>query len=589
MFGLWVLLARLGAPTFQDAPMSFDEKLPYILISIFLILVAGIMSGLTLALMSLDLVDLEVEKRSGNAKQQAYATALLPVVSNQHFLLCTLLLCNAAAMEALPLFLDQIVDPATAIILSVTAVLIFGEIVPQAVCSRYRLAVGARLSWLVRVVMILTAPISWPLGKLLDWILGQGHHALFRRAQLKSYVTIHGVVEGFGGSLTEDEVKVICGALDLARKTARHSMTALSKVFMLSSEDKLDQQTLKAVLTSGHSRVPVYRGNDRTDIVGLILVKELLQYSILEGAVSVSQVRMRSLRRLPADTPMYDMLKLFELGRCHMVVLTEPAHQPQHPHPAHRRQEDGGVPKGEGGLAHRHDSGPIPFDDSIDFTSAVPVGIITIEDVIEELMQVEIVDETDLYVDNEKKIKVNALKLQESLPQKLRHALDSASPHTHLTLMSAPEDVAGPGAGSRHSREQVRSPRASGVVPGTGGPGGSTLVVAKVPSGTPQGASQPGGAERVPSQTILMAKNPNSGTILVRSGSRKLIQRSAAELRIRIQEDIEESTSEPLPISRSPRMMGGASSLRKSLGQLSDGDLERPLLDHYSEPQGRSV
>jgi len=60
----------------------------------------------------------------------------VPVVANQHFLLVTLLLCNACAMEALPLFLDRLADPATAIIISVTAVLLFGEILPQAVCTR---------------------------------------------------------------------------------------------------------------------------------------------------------------------------------------------------------------------------------------------------------------------------------------------------------------------------------------------------------------------------------------------------------------------------------------------------------------------
>lgn len=42
-----------------------------------------------------------------------------------------------------------------------------------------------------------------------------------RRTQLKALVDIHGVDEGLGGNLTEDEVQVICGALDLTAKTAR--------------------------------------------------------------------------------------------------------------------------------------------------------------------------------------------------------------------------------------------------------------------------------------------------------------------------------------------------------------------------------
>jgi metal transporter CNNM len=44
---------------------------------------------------------------------------------------------------------------------------------------------------------------------------------LHRRGQLKALVDIHGADEGLGGNLSEDEIKVICGALDLTNKTAR--------------------------------------------------------------------------------------------------------------------------------------------------------------------------------------------------------------------------------------------------------------------------------------------------------------------------------------------------------------------------------
>ncbi len=36
-------------------------------------------------------------------------------------------------------------------------------------------------------------------------------------------------------------------------------MTPLDKVFMLSTEDRLDERTLQAILMSGHSRIPVHR------------------------------------------------------------------------------------------------------------------------------------------------------------------------------------------------------------------------------------------------------------------------------------------------------------------------------------------
>ena len=51
---------------------------------------------------------------------------MVQLLANHHYLLCTLVLWNAAAMEALPIFLDRLADPVTAICLSVTVVLIFG-------------------------------------------------------------------------------------------------------------------------------------------------------------------------------------------------------------------------------------------------------------------------------------------------------------------------------------------------------------------------------------------------------------------------------------------------------------------------------
>lgn len=90
-------------------------------------------------------------------------------------------------MKPCQIFLDRLLNPVAAILISVTAILAFGEILPQAVCKRYVLAIGGYSSLAVRIIMLATFPISWPVAKLLDCLLGE-ETALFRRAELREFV-----------------------------------------------------------------------------------------------------------------------------------------------------------------------------------------------------------------------------------------------------------------------------------------------------------------------------------------------------------------------------------------------------------------
>lgn len=66
----------------------------FLLFSVALTLLAGLMSGLTLGLMSLDTVELEVLKRSGTRKEKKYAAGIIPLLKRPHLLLVTLLTCK---------------------------------------------------------------------------------------------------------------------------------------------------------------------------------------------------------------------------------------------------------------------------------------------------------------------------------------------------------------------------------------------------------------------------------------------------------------------------------------------------------------
>ena len=48
-----------------------------------------------------------------------------------------------------------------------------GEIFPQAVCQHHGLVIGAYSAWFVRLLMLATAPVSWPISKVLDYVLGE--------------------------------------------------------------------------------------------------------------------------------------------------------------------------------------------------------------------------------------------------------------------------------------------------------------------------------------------------------------------------------------------------------------------------------
>ena len=85
------------------------------------------MSGLTIGLLSLDITSLEVLGKGGHPSEQRYAKWIVKIVKHHHWLLVTLLLANACAVEAMPIFLNQIANEYVSIIVSITLVLLFGE------------------------------------------------------------------------------------------------------------------------------------------------------------------------------------------------------------------------------------------------------------------------------------------------------------------------------------------------------------------------------------------------------------------------------------------------------------------------------
>lgn len=76
-------------------------------------------------------------------------------------------------------------------LITTAIVLVFGEVIPQAVCSRYALLIGAHTMWILKLVVLVTIPITFPLSAILDKVLGQDVSSNYNKNKMKQLFKIY--------------------------------------------------------------------------------------------------------------------------------------------------------------------------------------------------------------------------------------------------------------------------------------------------------------------------------------------------------------------------------------------------------------
>ena len=238
----------------------------YMVIAV-LIMLSGLFSGLTLGLLSLDMNGLKIIIESNDAKEAALARTIEPVRKNGNLLLCTLLLGNVAVNALLSILMANLTSGLVGFLLSTIIIVIFGEIVPQASCSRYPLQIGAFSVPLVKVFLVLLCVVTYPLASMLDWALGQELGTIYTTDRLIALLNIHekhGVVDS-------QQSLALAGALQYRDMQVADVMTDIEEVFMLAHDATLSFKILREIFQTGFSRIPVYGSGGRDDIIGELL------------------------------------------------------------------------------------------------------------------------------------------------------------------------------------------------------------------------------------------------------------------------------------------------------------------------------
>lgn len=96
--------------------------------------------------MGQDKTFLQVLAISGEVEEQQNAQRVLRLLSKgKHWVLVTLLLGNVITNETLPIVLDRDLKGGwPAVLMSTILIVVFGEIIPQSVCAKYGLKIGAQ-------------------------------------------------------------------------------------------------------------------------------------------------------------------------------------------------------------------------------------------------------------------------------------------------------------------------------------------------------------------------------------------------------------------------------------------------------------
>lgn len=332
---------------------GLDDVIKLIFV-IILIILSALFAGLGLGIMGFDMNTLKIIADSGEEHERVYARRIMPVRSQGNYLLSTIVLGIASTQAAISILLSGLFNEIIGFLISTIFITLVGEILPQAIFPRYALFIGAHTTWIMYIFMVLSFPFTYPVGKCLDLILGADVGTIFTKDQLiKLFEKTASHKEG---EIEDSQVKILEGALNFGKKNAKTVMTKIEHVFMLDINSLMDHETQTKIWKSGRSRIPIFDG-DKNNVVSVIYTKDLV---LIDPKDNISLRKIipiygKNFGKIPSNEKLSDIFKLFRQGKYHIAMVYE-------------------------------------MDENKNNNC---IGILTTEDIVEEIIVDEIYDETE--------------------------------------------------------------------------------------------------------------------------------------------------------------------------------------------------
>jgi len=311
------------------------------LIIAFLLFLSGIFSGLTIGVTGLS----KTEVLRASDLGDNYATRVLKVIGDANLLLVSLLIGNTAVNSTLAIFLGTAVGEGVAAgFVSTFLIVIFGEIIPASIVSRHPLRIGAALTPFVKFVMFILYPIAKPIAIVLDKYVGtEGIVILSRRELVHIFNQLN---KSFDSDIDDLDKNALMGTILLSEKNVGEHMS--NKIFSLKSSIIIDKQVLKNIKESGRTRIPIISSNN--EVVGILNSKDLIGINYNKNVSVSSLMKKDNIYFVNSHDKLDDVMHYMMKQHLHIAIVK---------------------------------------------AYNTIVGVITLEDILEELLLTEIIDEFD--------------------------------------------------------------------------------------------------------------------------------------------------------------------------------------------------
>jgi metal transporter CNNM len=221
----------------------------------------------------------------------------------------------------MPILLDKLVSDIMAIVVSVTVLLFVGEIVPQALCTGpNQMKIAAFLAPFTYGLMIITFPLSYPIAKFMDLVVGKHSKTRFCNSDLKSVIELH-LKEYKGHAINTQQIGYFTGFLDLINTKVKELTIPMEKVYKLDYNQIINYNSIKQIKETGYSRIPIYE-DDPNNLIGILYLKDLVGNDLTHPAkLNELNINILNVIHISEETFIFDLLEQFQNGNSKMAFV----------------------------------------------------------------------------------------------------------------------------------------------------------------------------------------------------------------------------------------------------------------------------